>query len=93
MLRGLRTQFRVIATPLPGAAVARDDTWQDLWGSVIVWIGGRGVGVAWSRTDRLGCGSAQRHGLRGWDAGYLRPAGGYWEGAYGGPTEGVVGNG
>ncbi len=42
VLRGLRTQFRVIATPLPGAAVARDDTWRDLWGSVIVWIGGRG---------------------------------------------------
>ncbi|EFJ49242.1 hypothetical protein VOLCADRAFT_104463 [Volvox carteri f. nagariensis] len=38
VLRGLRTQFRVIATPLPGGAIAREAAWQDLWGSVIVWI-------------------------------------------------------
>ncbi|GLC45372.1 hypothetical protein PLESTB_000315400 [Pleodorina starrii] len=38
VLRGLRTQFRVIATPLPGGAIANEATWSDLWGSVIVWI-------------------------------------------------------
>lgn len=40
LLRGLRNQFRVIATPLPAGAVLQDAVWKDLWGSVIVWIGG-----------------------------------------------------
>ncbi|GIL90787.1 hypothetical protein Vretimale_16827 [Volvox reticuliferus] len=38
VLRGLRNQFRVIATPLPGGAITHDAVWADLWGSVIVWI-------------------------------------------------------
>eukprot|EP00198_Chlamydomonas_reinhardtii_P008520 XP_001697857.1 shikimate kinase-related protein [Chlamydomonas reinhardtii] len=38
LLRGLRNQFRVIATPLPAGAVLQDAVWKDLWGSVIVWI-------------------------------------------------------
>ncbi|KAG2451737.1 hypothetical protein HYH02_003517 [Chlamydomonas schloesseri] len=38
LLRGLRNQFRVIATPLPRGAVLHEPVWKDLWGSVIVWI-------------------------------------------------------
>ncbi|KXZ52535.1 hypothetical protein GPECTOR_9g579 [Gonium pectorale] len=38
VLRGLRNQFRVIATPFPGGSVATEATWSDLWGSFIVWI-------------------------------------------------------
>lgn len=39
VFRGLRTQFRVIATPLPGGATRHEATWNDLYGSVIVWVG------------------------------------------------------
>ncbi|GLI66303.1 hypothetical protein VaNZ11_010065 [Volvox africanus] len=38
VLRGLRNQFRIIATPLPGGAITHEAVWADLWGSVIVWI-------------------------------------------------------
>ncbi|KAG2484082.1 hypothetical protein HYH03_017101 [Edaphochlamys debaryana] len=38
ILKGLRNQFRVIATPFPGASIARETTWNDLYGSVIIWL-------------------------------------------------------
>ncbi|KAG2441816.1 hypothetical protein HXX76_003425 [Chlamydomonas incerta] len=50
LLRGLRNQYRVIATPLPGGAVLQDAVWKDLWGTVVVWIDEEDKSTAKPRT-------------------------------------------
>jgi hypothetical protein len=39
ILQGMRTQRRVVSTPLPDAAVSRAETYNNLFGSYIILIG------------------------------------------------------